>query len=83
MTVALDGFHHPATEQELIDLVTLANREGRGLRVRGSAHSVAHAIYTDPHAGLTNRVNRQEPPGGANIDVMLDRYRGWRVKDEA
>jgi hypothetical protein len=83
VTVAPDGFHRPATEQELIDLVTLANREGRGLRVRGSAHSVAHAIYTDPHSGLTNRVNRQEPPGGGNIDVMLDRYRGWRVKDEA
>ena len=83
MTAAADGFHHPATEQELIDLVASANREGRGLRVRGSAHSVAHAIYTDPHSGLANRVNQQAPPGGANIDVMLDRYRGWRVKDEA
>jgi hypothetical protein len=83
VTAAPDGFHHPATEQELIDLVASANREGRGLRVRGSAHSVAHAIYTDPHSGLANRVNQQAPPGGANIDVMLDRYRGWRVKDEA
>jgi hypothetical protein len=83
VTAAADGFHHPATEEELIDLVAMANREGRGLRVRGSAHSVAHAIYTDPHAGLANRVNHQAPPGGENVDVMLDRYRGWRVKDEA
>jgi hypothetical protein len=83
VTAAADGFHHPATEQELIDLVATANRGGRGLRVRGSAHSVAHAIYTDPHAGLANRVNHQAPPGGENVDVMLDRYRGWRVKDEA
>jgi hypothetical protein len=83
VTAAADGFHHPATEEELIDLVAMANREGRGLRVRGSAHSVAHAIYTDPHAGLANRVNHQAPPGGENVDVMLDRYRGWQVKDEA
>jgi hypothetical protein len=83
VTAGADGFHHPASEQELIDLVTTASREGRGLRVRGSAHSVAHAIYTDPHAGLANRVNHQAPPDGENVDVMLDRYRGWRVKDEA
>jgi D-arabinono-1,4-lactone oxidase len=83
VTAAADGFHHPASEQELIDLVATANREGRGLRVRGSAHSVAHAIYTDPHAGLANRVNQQSPPPGDNVDVMLDRYRGWEVKDEA
>jgi hypothetical protein len=78
-----DGFHHPATEQELIELVTTANREGRQLRVRGSAHSVSHAIYTDPNTGMVNRVDRQTPPDGDNLNVMLDRYRGWRVKDEA
>jgi D-arabinono-1,4-lactone oxidase len=83
VTAGADGFHHPASEQELIDLVTAANREGRGLRVRGSAHSVARAIYTDPQAGLANRVNHQAPSGGENVDVMLDRYRAWRVVDEA
>lgn len=80
---AADGFHHPATEQELVDLVTAANEAGRQLRVRGSAHSVAHAIYTDPHAGMANRVDHQAPPAGDNVNVMLDRYRGWEVKDEA
>jgi hypothetical protein len=83
VSAAADGFHHPATEQELVDLVKAAYREGRGLRVRGSAHSVSHAVYTDPHAELANRVNQQAPPPGDNINVMLDRYRGWRVKDEA
>jgi hypothetical protein len=83
VTAAADGFHHPATEQELIDLVLTANREGRQLRVRGSAHSVSHAIYTDPHAGMVKRVDVQAPPAGDNLNVMLDRYRGWRVKDEA
>jgi hypothetical protein len=83
VTAAADGFHHPGTEQELIDLVATAHREGRSLRVRGSAHSVAHAIYTDPHSELRNRVNQQAPPPGEGINVMLDRYRGWRVRDEA
>jgi hypothetical protein len=78
-----DGFHHPASEDELADLVKRAYREGRSLRVRGAAHSISHAIYTDPLTSLSNRVNQQSPPAGANVNVMLDRYRGWRVKDEA
>jgi hypothetical protein len=82
VSAAADGFHHPATEQELVELVRTAHREGRGLRVRGSAHSVSHAIYADPLAGVANRVNQQTPPAGENVNVMLDRYRGWRVKDE-
>jgi hypothetical protein len=77
-----DGFYHPASEGELAALVATAYREGRGLRVRGAAHSVAHAIYTDPLDGLPNRVEQQSPPAGDNFNVMLDRYRGWRVKDE-
>jgi D-arabinono-1,4-lactone oxidase len=75
-----DGFHHPASEAELVELVKTANREGRHLRVRGAAHSVSHAIYSET-AG-ENRVNQQEPPESDGIDVMLDRYRGWQVVDE-
>jgi D-arabinono-1,4-lactone oxidase len=75
-----DGFHHPAGEAELVELVKAAHREGRHLRVRGAAHSVSHAIYSET-AG-ENRVNQQEPPPGDGIDVMLDRYRGWQVRDE-
>jgi hypothetical protein len=75
-----DGFHHPAGEAELVELVKTAHREGRHLRVRGAAHSVSHAIYSET-AG-ENRVNQHAPPEGDGIDVMLDRYRGWQVRDE-
>ena len=77
-----DGFAHPATEEELVELVRSAYREGRQLRVRGAAHSVSHAIYTDPLGDMRNDVEQQTPPPGANVNVMLDRYRGWRVVDE-
>jgi hypothetical protein len=75
-----DGFHHPASEAELAALVKTAYREGRRLRVRGACHSVSHAIYSQPSPA--NRVSLQEPPPGDGIDVMLDRYRGWQVRDE-
>ena len=78
-----DGFYHPASEDELVALVRMANQEGRLIRVRGAAHSVSHSIYADPFGELPNRVNWQAPPSGTNVDVMLDRYRGWRVKDES
>ena len=82
-TVADDGFYHPASEDELVALVKMANEQGRLIRVRGAAHSVSHSIYADPFGDLVNRVSWQTPPSEANIDVMLDRYRGWRVKDES
>lgn len=78
-----DGFHHPASEQDLIDLVKIAYREGRQLRVRGAAHSPCDAVYTDPAGTRANRVDVQTPPPGPNLNLMLDRYRGWRVRDEA
>lgn len=76
-----DGFHHPASEGELVELVRAAYREGRRLRVRGAAHSVSDAIYTSSSG--RNEVGRQSPPADGDVNVMLDRYRGWRVKDEA
>ena len=79
---AADGFHHPAGEGELVALVQAAYRQGRQLRVRGACHSISHAIYTDPEGGRRNHVGQQSPPGGDGINVMLDRYRGWRVRDE-
>ncbi|MBL9026814.1 MAG: FAD-binding protein [Myxococcales bacterium] len=39
-----DGYHHPSTEQELVESVRLAARRQRRLRVRGSAHSIPAAI---------------------------------------
>lgn len=79
---AADGFHHPSSEAELVELVKAAYREGRQLRVRGAAHSVSHAVYTDPARSLPDRVSVQTPPPGPNMNLMLDRYRGWRVRDE-
>jgi hypothetical protein len=79
---AADGFHHPASEQELSALVAAAYREGRQLRVRGAVHSVSHAIYTDPAGASPNQVGWQTPPAGPNVNVMLDRLRAWSVRDE-
>lgn len=80
---AADGFHHPAGESELIALVQAAYGQGRQLRVRGACHSISHAIYTDPEDDRRNHVGQQSPPEGSGINVMLDRHRGWRVRDEA
>jgi D-arabinono-1,4-lactone oxidase len=77
---AADGYEHPSSEEELVALVKTAYRKGRRLRVRGAAHSVSHAIYTSAQG--RNRVSVQKPPGDG-INVMLDRYRGFAVKDEA
>lgn len=64
-----DGFFHPASEEELVALVHKARRDRVQLRVRGSAHSVARAIYTDGG------------PKSRNVDVMLDRYGGVTFDD--
>jgi FAD/FMN-containing dehydrogenase/ketosteroid isomerase-like protein len=67
-----DGFFHPRTEAELVALVMLASRRRQPLRVRGSAHSIPGAIYTD-----ARRAGRS-----LGIDVMLDRYTRIEI-DEA
>lgn len=63
-----DGYFHPATQLELRALVERAHREGLPLRVKGSGHSLANAIYTSGFDGAG------KPPTGV-IEVMLDRYR--------
>lgn len=75
-----DGFHHPSSEAELAALVRTAHQQGRRVRVRGAAHSVGAAIYTDSADG-PDRVHRQDAPANDDLDVMLDRYRGCRVID--
>ncbi len=82
LSPAADGFYHPASERELVELVKAANREGKQLRVRGATHSPCDAIYTDPAGTRPDRVSVQTPPPGPNLNLMLDRYRGWRVRDE-
>ena len=78
-----DHFYHPASEAELVTLVKRAYVGRVKLRVRGSAHSVSHAIYTDPPDLFPYGVNQQSPPDDENINVMLDKYAGWTVRSEA
>jgi D-arabinono-1,4-lactone oxidase len=68
-----DGFFHPTTEDELVVLVRQARHAGAKIRVRGAAHSVAGAIYTDdgPKAVTLRR----------HFDLMLDRYIGLTFDD--
>lgn len=82
LEIEVDGFYHPASEADLCCLVRMANRRGLQLRVRGSAHSAARAIYTDPLHENDNRIHRQHPPEGEHLNVMLDRYRGWWFRDQ-
>ncbi|HEV3052692.1 MAG TPA: D-arabinono-1,4-lactone oxidase [Longimicrobium sp.] len=76
-----DGFYHPASEEELAALVAYAYQNGLQVRARGSAHSVACAIYTDPCTPGENHVEQQSPPAGPNLNIMLDQYIGLAVYD--
>lgn len=77
-----DLFFHPSTERELIELVNLARRADRRIRVHGSGHSVAHARFADPVSNVPNRVDRdRQPASHENIDILLDRYAGYSFDD--
>ena len=68
-----DGFFHPTSEEELALLVRAARPQKAKVRVRGAAHSVSGAIYTDD--GPSARPPRH------HFDVMLDRYIGVTFDD--
>jgi len=83
---AQDGFYHPETEEQIICLVKKAYDEGIQIRVRGSGHSIAWAIYTDQGANnqpIPNKVQHEEAPEGPNINIMLDKYAKLTWEDEA
>jgi hypothetical protein len=69
-TIGNDGYYHPSSEAEVVELVKLAasTTPPTKVRVRGSAHSVVASIYTADYDGTG------EPPAGS-IDVMLDKLR--------
>ncbi len=80
-----DGFYHPENEDQILALVKKAYDERKQLRVRGAAHSIAWAIYTDPGANfpdVPNTVSEQSPPGGPNINIMLDNFKRLYWIDE-
>jgi FAD/FMN-containing dehydrogenase len=70
-----DHFFHPRDEADLRALITRARREGRSVRVRGAAHSVHAAIFTDGYAG-----HDPDPDG---IDIMLDHFRAVEYDEAA
>jgi FAD/FMN-containing dehydrogenase len=83
--IGTDGFYHPCSEEEIIALVHKAAAEGLQIRVRGAAHSIAHAIYTNPGPGdppVPNKVSEQKPPQGPNLNLMLNGYRQLTWIDE-
>lgn len=83
-----DGFFHPEGEREIVALVRWARESEPRLtvRVRGSGHAPAHAIYTDPLGDLANRIIHPGPPDcdhgrgrvgpppeeGPHVNVILD-----------
>jgi hypothetical protein len=69
-----DGFYHPSTEHEIIELIAQARESGVGIRVRGSAHSVKKAIYTDGYSPDTKM--------SSGINIMLDQYRSLIIDEE-
>lgn len=71
--MAQDGYYHPASEGELVELIKWANKKELQLRVRGSGHTFPHrAIFTDRDPGREKR----------DVNIMLDRYRAVRWIDE-
>ena len=80
-----DGFYHPENEEQIIALIKKAHDEKHQIRVRGAAHSIAWAIYTDPGEGfpnVPNTVSEQSPPEGPNINIMLDNFKKMQWLDE-
>ncbi|MGE5807107.1 MAG: FAD-binding protein, partial [Ignavibacteria bacterium] len=57
------GFYHPLNEEEVKFLIRYAKKEGKKIRVRGSAHSVKDAIYAEENG----------------INIMLDKMREVRI----
>ena len=63
------GIYHPKTESEIQDLVKYAYNHHYQVRVRGSGHSTAAAIYS-------------EDPDIPKINILLDHYTGFTCKGE-
>jgi D-arabinono-1,4-lactone oxidase len=81
---SVDGYYHPANEDEVIALVKYAAQNKLQIRVRGASHSTAWSIFTDPVDGLpVNMTLASAPPAGPNINVAMDGMIGFKWIDEA
>jgi D-arabinono-1,4-lactone oxidase len=70
-----NGLYHPATEQDVIELIEYAIQNKLQVRVRGAAQSVLGGVYADGF----------NPAGGAfgnNINIELDQMRGVSINKE-
>lgn len=63
------GIYHPKTESEIQDLVKYAYNHCYQVRVRGSGHSTAQAIYS-------------EDPNVTKINILLDHYTGFTCEGD-
>ncbi|MFZ5891069.1 MAG: FAD-binding protein [Myxococcota bacterium] len=72
--IGADGYYHPATEEELVELVKWAHEKKLQLRVRGARHTYPAAAIDTDHG-----------PGGLprEISVQLDHYRDLEWVDRA
>lgn len=77
-----DGFYHPTTEKEIIDLIIHARENDLLIRCRGAAHSVSWAIYTD-EKGIPETVSVETPPISKNLNIMFDQYSELHWVDES
>ncbi len=82
IAIGSDGFFHPSSEDEVIKLIKYARAEGLQVRGRGSTHSVAWSIYTDPDGNQPpNRTLQQSPPPG-EVNIAFDKMRAIEWIDE-
>ncbi|WP_298468540.1 hypothetical protein [uncultured Erythrobacter sp.] len=81
--IGADGFYHPSSEVEVIELVKFARKQKKQIRSRGATHSVAWSIYTDPVGNIPpNRTLQQSPPPGDQINIAFDKMRAVKWIDE-
>lgn len=73
-TLGQDGFYHPRDEGEIVDLIRRAREEGKTLRVRGAAHSVHAAIFTDSY--------NEHVPDPSGLNILLDQLRHVDIDKE-
>lgn len=74
-----DGYYHPSNEEEICSLIRYAASHNLQVRVRGSAHSIAKAIYAD---GSSIRNSHDAVPNDQMIHILLDRMRKVVVHQE-
>ena len=71
ISIGADGYYHPASDDQVAQLIKRANAERLKVRVRGSGHSIKYAIFTDHF--------RDDEGDKDGIDILLDQlnYTSW------